>query len=137
MSDEIVAKDRWGEILFFYAWNALELRWLPSTSDATDDDVKGTMVLFADEAVERRPRTLIVDTAAFRHTWGDGMMEWREAEIIPRYNEAGVAKLAFIAGDEFPGPTVESGAEPTPEGTATFPTGWFKSRDAAYQWLES
>ena len=35
-------------------------------------------------------------------------MAWRDKEIIPRYNAGG---------------------------PATFPTGWFASRDRAYQWL--
>jgi len=135
MPDEIVAKDRWGQIIFYDEWNSLELKWLPATADADDADVKITMETFAGEAVNRRPHTLIVDTTEFRHAWGDGMMEWRDAEIIPRYNEAGVAKFAFIANEHFPGPTVEGGATPAPEGPATFPTGWFKTRDAAYQWL--
>jgi hypothetical protein len=39
------------------------------------------------------------------------------------------------AGEGVPFPTVESGAEPAPDGPATFPTGWFISRDRAYQWL--
>ena len=135
--EEIVAEDRWGQILFYDGWNSLELRWLPSTADATDAELRETMELFAKKAVNRRPHTLIVDTTDFQHRWGDGMMEWREAEIIPRYNEAGVAKLAFIANVGYPGPTVEAGAEPAPEGPATFPSGWFKTRKAAYQWLAS
>jgi hypothetical protein len=135
MAEHIVAKDRWGQTIFYDEWNSLELTWLPSTADAADADLKTTMETFAREAVNRRPRTLIVDTTEFRHTWGDGMMQWRDAEIIPRYNEAGVAKFAFIANQNYPGPTVEAGARPAPEGPANFPTGWFKTRDAAYQWL--
>jgi hypothetical protein len=135
MAEQIVAKDRWGEIIFYDEWNSLELKWLPSTADAADADLKTTMETFAREAVNRRTHTLIVDTAEFRHTWDDGMMQWRDAEIIPRYNEAGVAKFAFIANKNYPGPTVEAGATPAPEGPANFPTGWFKTRDAAYQWL--
>jgi hypothetical protein len=65
------------------------------------------------------------------------MMQWRDSEIIPRYNEAGVAKFAFIANPSYPGPTVEAGAPPAPEGPAKFPTGWFKTREAAYRWLAS
>jgi hypothetical protein len=65
------------------------------------------------------------------------MTEWRDAEIIPRYNEAGVAKFAFIANPGHPGPTVEAGAPPAADGPATFPTGWFKTRKAAYRWLAS
>jgi hypothetical protein len=135
MTEEIVAKDQWARVVFYDEWNSLELRWLSQTADANDADLKQSMTRFADEAVKRVPHTLIVDTTDFHHEWGDGMMEWRTAQIIPRYNEARVAKLAFIANPEYPGPTVESGAAPAPEGPANFPTGWFKSRAAAYQWL--
>ena len=137
MAEEIVAEDGWGQIVFYDEWNSLELKWLASTGGATDADLQATMERFAQEAVDRRPRTLIVDTTEFDHRWGEGMMEWRTETIIPRYNQAGVAKLAFIAGEGFPGQTVETGAAPAPEGPASFPTGWFKSRDAAYQWLAS
>src|ERR1700682_3059728 len=83
---------------------------------------------------QTRPRPC-GDTKEFRHQWGDGMMQWRDAQIIPRYNQAGVSKFAFIANPNYPGPTVEGGATPAPEGPANFPTGWFKSRETAYQWL--
>jgi hypothetical protein len=97
LPEEIVARDHWGQIVFYDEWNSLKLTWLRSTVDATDADVQTTMELFAQEAVNRHPHTLIVDTTEFRHAWGEGTMQWREAEIIPRYNQAGVAKLAFIA----------------------------------------
>ena len=135
MSEQIVAEDQWGQIIFYDEWSSLELKWLPTTAEASDADVKITMEAFADESVSRRPRTLIVDTTEFRHQWGDGMMQWRDARIIPLYNQAGVTKFAFVANPNYPGPTVDGGATPAPEGPATFPTGWFKSRDAAYQWL--
>jgi len=135
--DEIVAKDHWGQVVFYHEWNSLELKWLPATADATDADLKTTMELFAEEAVNRHPNTLIVDTTEFHHAWGDGIARWRGAEIIPRYNQAGVTKLAFIASPGYPGPTVEAGAAPVPDGPANFPTGWFKSREAAYHWLAS
>jgi hypothetical protein len=130
-----VTGDRWGQVIYYDEWNSLELRWLPSTSDAADSDLKTTMEVFAREAVRRKPKTLIVDTTEFRHAWGDGVMQWRDAEIVPLYNEAGVAKFAFIANPNYPGPTVEAGATPEPDGPASFPTGWFKTREAAYQWL--
>jgi DNA-binding transcriptional ArsR family regulator/uncharacterized protein YndB with AHSA1/START domain len=62
-------------------------------------------------------------------------LRWRDKEIIPHYNAGGPAKFAFITGEGVPFPTVETGAEPAPDGPATFPTGWFASRDRAYQWL--
>ena len=137
MREEIVAEDQWGQIVFYDEWNSLELKWSPTTADATDADLKTTMVSFAEQAVDRRPHTLIVDTTEFHHAWGEGMMQWRDTEIIPRYNQAGVAKFAFIANPSYPGPTVEAGASPAADGPAKFPTGWFKTREAAYQWLAS
>jgi len=137
MPEQIVAKDQWSQVVFYDEWDSLELKWLPSTADATDADLRTTMEAFAHEAVNRHPRRLIVDTTEFHHAWGDGMMQWRDAEIIPAYNEAGVSKFAFIANPSYPGPTVEGGAIPAPEGQAKFPTGWFKTRDVAYQWLAS
>jgi hypothetical protein len=130
-----VASTEYGVIIDHDERDTLELRWLPATKDATEAQARDTMALFAAETEKLRPRFLIVDTTEFLHRWADDMMAWRDKEIIPRYNAGGVAKLAFIAGEAVPFPTVESGARPAPEGPATFPTGWFTSRDRAYQWL--
>ena len=116
-------------------WNTLELKWLPTTEEATEAEARDTMALFAAETEKRKPRFLIVDTTEFFHRWADDMMAWRDKEIIPHYNAGGPTKFAFITGEGVPFPTVETGAEPAPDGPATFPTGWFATRDRAYQWL--
>src|SRR5579864_8465073 len=134
MPTEIASTD-YGVIISHDEPDALELKWLPTTKDATESQARGTIALFAAETEKLRPRFLIVDTTEFAHRWAEDMMAWRDKEIIPHYNAGGVTKFAFIAGDGFPFPTVESGAEPAPDGPATFPTGWFASRDRAYQWL--
>jgi hypothetical protein len=130
-----VASTEYGVIIHYGEWNTLELKWLPATKDATEVRARDTMVLFAAETEKRRPRFLIVDTTEFLHRWADGMMAWRDKEIIPRYNAGGVTKFAFITGAGAPFPTVESGTDPVPDGPATIPTGRFASRDRAYQWL--
>jgi len=130
-----VASTEYGVITHHDEWNTLELRWLPTTKDATEAQARDTMVLFAAETEQRKPRFLIVDTTQFFHRWADDMMTWRDQEIIPHYNAGGPAKFAFITGEGVPFPTVETGAQPAPDGPATFPTGWFTSRDRAYQWL--
>jgi hypothetical protein len=61
------------------------------------------MEMFASEAVNRRPSTLIVDTTEFFHRFGEGFEEWREANIIPKYNASGVTKLAFVMSLDYPG----------------------------------
>jgi hypothetical protein len=130
-----VASTEYGLIIHHDEWNTLELKWLPATKDATEAAARDTMALFAAETERRKPRFLIVDTTEFQHRWADDMMDWRNEEIIPLYNAGGVTKFAFITGNDFPFPTVESGAVPAPDGPASFPTGWFASRDRAYHWL--
>jgi hypothetical protein len=58
VTEEIVAKDQWGQIVFYDEWNSLERKWFASTSEATDADVMATLERFADQAVNRRPNTL-------------------------------------------------------------------------------
>ena len=130
-----VARTDHAVIIKYDEWNTLELKWLPATKDATEDQARDAMTLFASETENLKPQYLIVDTTEFFHRWADDMMAWRNEEIIPHYNAGGVSKFAFITGEGVPFPTVESGADPAPDGPATFPTGWFITRDRAYQWL--
>jgi hypothetical protein len=134
MSTEI-ANTEYAVIIHHDDWNTLELKWLPTTKDASEAEAREAMVLFATETEKLKPRSLIVDTTEFSHRWAEDMDAWREKEIIPLYNAGGVKKFAFITGEGVPFPTVESGADPAPDGPAAFPTGWFITRDRAYQWL--
>ena len=129
-----VARNEWGVVLNHERWQTLELDWLPSTSEMSDEGFKETLALFAGEGERVKPAYMIIDATEFNHQLGDGVMEWRDREIIPRYNAAGVKRFAFLWPDGMPG-TVESGSTPTPEGSANFPTGWFTARERAYQWL--
>jgi hypothetical protein len=128
-----ITRNEWGEILHHEGWQTLELRWLPG-KEMTDDGFKDTLVLLAEAGERLRPRFMIIDATEFRHQFGEGVMAWREAQIIPRYNAAGVTKFAFIVPEGMPG-TVESGGVPAAETGADFPTGWFSTRERAYQWL--
>jgi|SRR5262252_4706126 len=130
-----VASTEYGLIILHDEWNTLELKWLPSTKDASEAAARDTMAVFAAETERRKPQFLLVDTTEFWHRWADDMMAWRDREIVPQYNAGNVSKFAFITGEGVPFPTVESGAVPAPDGPANFPTGWFLSRDRAYQWL--
>jgi hypothetical protein len=122
-------------IIHYDDWNTLELKWLPTSKDASEAQARDAMARFATRTEKLKPRFLIVDTTQFSHRWAEDMMAWRDKEIVPRYNAGGVTKFAFITGEGVPFPTVESGADPAPEGPATFPTGWFMTRDRAYKWL--
>jgi hypothetical protein len=125
----------WGSVLHHEADGALELRWLPSTADMSDDDFEATLELFAAEAERTGASFLLIDATQFRHRPGPGVMDWRDENIIPRYERAGVERLAFHMPSDFPGEVVERGATPAPEGGASFPTGRFLERSGALAWL--
>jgi len=129
-----LASNPWGIIVHHPDERILELRWLPATSSMSDGAFKATLALFAFEAERVRPRFLLIDALQFRHTFGEGVMQWRDDHIIPRYGAAGVQKFAFHVPEGFPN-TMESGGEEAVEGPAIFPSAWFSVRTNALEWF--
>jgi len=129
-SSSEVVRNEWGIIVSH--GDLLELRWLPSTSSMTDGGFMATLSLFAFEAERVRPKGLFIDATQFNHAFGAGVMEWRDAHIIPRYGAAGVRRFAFLMPPSFP----RAGSEAI-EGPAIFPTKWFVARQEALNWLRS
>jgi hypothetical protein len=128
MSPTKLADNEWGVILDHKG--LLELRWLPSTSTMTDGGFMATLCLLATEAEKVRPQAVFIDAIEFKHAFGPGVMEWRDAHIIPRYGSAGIRKFAFLMPAGFPRAGVEA-----VEGPAVFPTKWFVDRQAMLEWL--
>ena len=130
-----VARNHWGVVLWHPNWRTLELKWLPTTREMTDQGFKDTITVYAGEGERLSPRWMLIDATEFVHEFGPGTLDWREEHIIPRYNAAGVTKFAFIMPAGFPG-SVEQSHTPGVEGAvAKFPTGWFEARGRAYEWL--
>jgi hypothetical protein len=129
-----VMRNDWGVIVHHERWRTIELRWLPTTTDMTDDGFKETLGLLADAGERFHEPFMFIDATEFHHLVGEGVLAWRDEHIIPRYGASGVTRFAFLVPEGAPG-TVESGAAPAPEGRATFPTAWFSTRERAYGWL--
>ena len=124
--------DRFGVLSYDDARDILELRWLSETEAMTDDDFMHWLERFAAAAVQHRALFILIDTRAFKHQAGTHVWPWRDEHIIPRYNQAGVKKFAFLL------PTgAAPKTEPMPEGPAQFPTGYFESREQIDSWFTS
>src|SRR5262249_54219655 len=105
--------------------------------EQTDAGFKATLALLAWCAETVRPKGLLIDATHFRPpSFGPGMMEWRDATIIPRYGAAGVRGFAFHMPAGFPHPMEEGGA-PAVDGPAVFPTARFRERANAIAWLKA
>jgi hypothetical protein len=129
-----VASNDWGKIAYYPQWKTMELKWLQSTRSMSDVGFRQTLELLADEGLKLRPAYMIIDATEFTHDVADTTFAWRNERIIPKYNQAGIQKFAFLVTDQAPG-TVEKGTQPAPDGPASFPTAWFESRDRMYAWL--
>jgi len=131
-----LAANEWATIIYHPQWNTLELKWGQKTRSMSDDGFKKTLQIMADHGLKVGSKFMIIDATEFFHTLGEGVLAWRDEHIVPLYNEAGVERFAFLVTDQMPG-TVEKGAEPAPDGPASFPTGWFETRERMYAWLTS
>jgi hypothetical protein len=128
---EHVYEDRWGEIIDRPATELVELRWYDTTADMSAEQFQDWLATFAGHVERfRRPRVL-VDGTRFMMDPANLNDDWRDANIIPRYNAAGVRRFAFLFPDGMPA----IGAPPAVEGPATFSTAYFSRRQEALDWL--
>jgi hypothetical protein len=128
---EQVYEDSWGEIFDRPDSDLLELRWFDTTETMSAGEFKEWLATFA-ETVERCRRTrVLVDSTSFRLSPDRMDGPWRDAEIIPRYNAAGVVRFAFHMPPAMP----LIGQPPAVEIPGRFPTGYFGRRQDALAWL--
>lgn len=109
----------------------LETRWYDTTAGLTGSQFKAWLTSFTDHLERLGRANVLVDATAFRMDPSQVDAQWRDATIIPRYEAAGVRKIAFHMPPGMP----LVGKAPEPEGPATFPTGYFDARADALDWL--
>jgi hypothetical protein len=131
MDAQIVYDDVWGSIIDHPQADYIEIRWYDTTSAMTADDFKKWLSLFAGHEERLRRRGSLTDATSFLMDRSNLDDAWRDANIVPRYNAAGIKKFAF----HFPEGVPMIGQPPAPEGSAKFPTAYFGKRADALAWL--
>ncbi len=130
---EQVYEDRWGEVFDRPSTGLIELRWFDTTAGMTAPEFQAWLSKFV-ECVEQCGRSrVLIDSTTFRMSPANMDGQWRDANIIPRYNAAGVTKFAFHMPEGMP----MIGMPPVPEEPGRFPTGYFGRRQDALDWLTS
>ncbi|MGH2475675.1 MAG: hypothetical protein ACRDIL_10455 [Candidatus Limnocylindrales bacterium] len=131
MDATVIYNDGFGSVIDWADDDFVEIRWYDTTKHLSAERFNDWLTAFAGE-VERAGRSgVLVDAVQFRMDMATMDCPFRDANIIPRYNAAGVKRFAFLMPAGMPA----VGASPAPEGPATFPTGYFDSRPAALAWL--
>jgi len=77
------------------AADIIEIRWYDSTVDLDRQLFNAWLSMFAGHVESTRRRGVLVDATSFRMAPKDTDADWRDANIIPRYNSAGVSRFAF------------------------------------------
>jgi hypothetical protein len=124
--------DTWGDIFDRPQDGCVEIRWHDTTSRLTKNAFHGFLEIFAGHVEACGRPCCLIDAVRFKMAMSEMDGAWRDANIIPRYNAAGVAKFAFLMPDGMPA----IGADPAPEGPARYPTAYFGTRDEALAWLK-
>ena len=114
---------------------AIEQRWTRATKDMSEQQFRDGISRLAQFLERTQMPHALVDVTQMEHAPADDFEPWRQANIIPRYNAAGVKKFAFLMAQDYSA-TAENGTTPAPEGAANFPTGYFRSRDAVAKWFD-
>jgi hypothetical protein len=131
MNATVVYNDTFGSVIDWADEDFVEIRWYDTTRHLSAAQFNDWLTAFAGE-VERAGRSgVLVDSTQFRMDMATMDFAYRDANIIPRYNAAGVKRFAFLMPEAMPA----VGAPAVPEGPATFPTGYFDTRPAALAWL--
>jgi len=128
---EQVYEDRWMEIFDRSSADLIELRSFDTTAAMSAQEFQSALSTFAGCVERCRRSRVLIDSTSFRMNPANMDGPWRDANIIPRYNAAGVARFAFYMPQGMP----MIGATPASEGPATFPTGYFGTRESALGWL--
>ena len=131
MAAEVLYEDKWGEIIDRSSSGYIEIRWYDATEAMTGDEFNLWLSKFADFVEQKHRPGVLVDSTQFRMPLERMDSSWRDKNIIPRYNTAGVKKFAFLMPPGMPA----IGSPPASEGPGKFPTGYFGRRADALTWL--
>lgn len=116
--------------------NAIEQRWLSPTKGMTEQQFRDGVSRLAELLLRERVPNAFVDLTDMGYSPAADFEPWRQASIIPKYNEAGVTKFAFLMPAGYTD-TVENGLKPAKEGVANFPFGFFGTRNGVHAWFDA
>jgi len=122
----MILRDALYSIDYYKTERLVQLTWLPGTQQLTDQDFREALSVFAEGAIQHHAERLIIDVRQFMQRPSAQVLAWRDEVIVPKYEQAGVKKLAWI----WPG------VPPDEMGTgAGYKQRYFGSPDDAIAWL--
>jgi hypothetical protein len=112
----------------------LDFGWLPTTETIDMDAFKDALRVYSDKAVEHSIRACRVDLRNFRGRPTAEIEPWRRRDIIPKYNQAGVTRFAYLMLPDADLPAMSAGGDDNVAGEQ-FDTRFFNSEQDCMAWL--
>jgi hypothetical protein len=106
----------------------LRLTWLEGTAGMNDEDFRDTLEVLADASIRHGAERLIIDVRQFKHRPPPEILAWRDEVTVPKYNRAGLKRLAWV----WPGDV--SSMKPS-SAVRAYEEKYFSSEDQALAWL--
>lgn len=114
----------------------IEMTWLPSTDEMTEEEYKQEFINFIDIILKIRPRKAINNTKNMFFPIVPELQEWTNQVVFPPSLEMGLNKVAFVVSQEMiPQLSIEQTMEEH-EGMK-FVTGYFENKEEAKKWILS
>jgi len=108
----------------------VRLTWLAGTAGMTDQDFKETLETFAESALQHRAQRLLIDVSEFKFRPSAEVAAWRDEVTVPKYNRAGVKKIAWV----WPGNTPSNNP---PSEKDKFENRYFAKEAEAFAWAST
>ena len=103
-----IERNEFGVTTYDSGSGTLELDWTDATEHMSDAQFRSALERFAAHSVSQQSPNVLIDVTRFAHRMSPEVGAWRDEHVIPRYNEAGVKKMAFLVPSAAPG-TVKAG----------------------------
>lgn len=133
MKPTVVHEDDYGSMIDYPDDDYLEVRWYDGSSALTTETFSQRQAVIAGVVEQCGRSGMLVDTLQLVMNPGEIDDDWRDANVTPRFNAAGVEKLALLV----PAAVPLVGATPMHQGPAEYPTAFFATRADARAWLQS
>ena len=124
-------EDEWGEVIDRPEAGLIEIRWFDGTATMSRAQFNAWLDNFAGLVEQTRRPGVLVDATGFQMAMEHMDGEYRDANIIPRYNAAGVQRFAFLMPAGMPA----IGSPPAKEGPSDYLVAYFGRRADATAWL--
>lgn len=131
-----VYNSKYLHLAFFAEQELIEMTWLPSTDQMTEEEYKQEFLNYLDIILKVRPKKIIPDTTDMLFPIAPERQDWTNHVIFPPSLEMGLNKVAFVVSK---GIISQLSIEQTMEEHegVKFMTRYFENKKEAKEWILS